>query len=468
MLIAPLLATALAADLTLAPGEDWCAALNAAAPGDTITLAAGEHAGPCTITASGEEGAPITLAGEDAAIVYEGASANVTDLNGSHLVLRGLRFGPTSADIDAVKIRAGEDITLSENRFDRVGGISVSANSADTARVSILNNEFEDLRATGLYLGCHDGTCISADFLIQGNRFDGVTSTGVGYAMETKLGSYGTIADNTVHDAQGPAVEVYGSSGGERTVVERNLVIGSRDAATLEIGGGPALVRNNIVIGGAGAALSVYDYGGRGLVQDIVVIGNTLWGVGGAAVNLSGWEAGAGLAFEGNALGRDDGASAMPEGIDGVPMEGNLDCLDGAACWRDATGWDLWPLEAGALVGAGVVTDPALTEDWCGRSRAAPPTVGALEPGSGEEAPFSIDATAAAWCPELPAEDTGDTGDTGDTAEPADTDASGETGRPQETGAPKDAGCGCASGGGAAGGLSLLLALGLLRRRSAR
>jgi len=464
----PILPLILAVDLTINPGEDWCAAVNAAAPGDTVTLVGGEHAGPCWITASGEDGSPITLAGDGASVVYSGSSSNVIDIAGSHLVLTGLSFGPTNADIDAIKIRSGEDLEIRANAFTRVGGISVSANSADTAGVAILDNTFEDLQATGVYLGCHDGSCVSAGFTIQGNRWDGVTSAAVGYAMETKLGSYGTIADNTVNDAQGPAVEVYGSTGGEPTVVERNLLIGSRAAATLEIGGGPAIVRNNVVIGGDAGGLYVYDYGGRGMVQDIAVQGNTLWGVGGAAAELSGWTSGVGLSFEDNAVGRDDGGAALPAVIDGVPMEGNVDCGDGAACWRDAAGWDLWPLAGGALVGAGVVTDPPLVEDWCGRGRSEPPTVGALEPGSGEEGSFSATATAATLCV---GEDTGtpdsgeagdDSGEAGDDSGEASDDSGGGSAQPTDKG-----GCACASSGArsSAPRLLALAALATLWRR---
>lgn len=453
--------TALAGDVSVSPGEDWCAAVNAASPGDTIRLSAGDYAGPCWITVSGEEGAPITVSGDTSMIVYEGTSSNVVDVAGSHLVLTGLGFGPTNADIDAIKIRSGEDLSVIGNTFTAVGGVSVSANSADTAGLTIADNTFTDLQATGLYLGCHDGTCASADFVIRGNVFDGVTSPAVGYAMETKLNSYGTISENTVYDAQGPAVEVYGSERGDVTVVERNLLMASRAAATLEIGGGPALVRNNVVIGGAGGALYVYDYGGRGLVQGVTIQGNTLWGVGGAAVELSGWTSGADLRFDDNAAGRDDGAAALPDPIDGVPMEGNLDCGDGASCWVDAAGWDLWPKAGGALIGAAAETDPALTEDWCGRTRGDPPTVGALEPGPGGEGAFSAGATQASLCPVE--DDTGEgPGDSGDSGEP-------DSGEAEDTGKTvfksSEGGCGCTSASSAAGLWGALLPLLALRRR---
>lgn len=455
-----MLIAAHAADRTIAPGEDWCAAFNAASPGDTVTLAAGEHAGVCWLSASGEPDNPITLAGDGASIVYAGVSSNVTDVDASHIIISGLHFGPTSADIDAIKIHGGDDIVVTGCTFEAVGGISVSANSADTSSVSIIANTFTDLAATGLYLGCHDGSCTSTGFAIAANIFDGVTSSGVGYAMEIKLGSWGVIAENTVYDAQGPAIEVYGAEDDSWTIVTRNLLIASRDAATLEIGGGPAIVDNNVVIGGAGAALMVYDYGGRGLVRDVFVQGNTLWGVGGAAASLSGWSEGAPVYFQDNALGRDDGASSTLPETDGLTMiNGNVDCADGAGCWADAAAGDLWPLAGGALDGTGGGADPALADDWCDHLRGTPPDVGALEVGSGAGL-FVAGATAATLCTEdVVTDDTGEVGD--DTS----VDQAADSAEGTQTKLYGD--CACA-GAAAPGPLGLVMAVVALSRRSRR
>ena len=270
--------------------------------------------------------------------LYDGASSNVIDIAADDVELGYLSFGPTQADIDAIKIRSGSRISVFGCDFVGVGGISVSANSADTAEVQLVGNTFSDLAATGVYLGCHDGTCASTDFFIANNRFDGVTSSSVGYAIETKLNSWGEIGGNDIRDAQGPGITVYGSENGDRTTVENNIVVGSREAATLEIGGGPALVRNNVVIGGASGGLYVYDYGDRGLLDDVEVLGNTLWGVGGPAIT---WETGSRLVFKDNAAGRDDGTTAFQEETQGATVSANRDCGDGTTCWQDVASLDL-------------------------------------------------------------------------------------------------------------------------------
>lgn len=417
-------------DSWLTPDDDWCGAIAAAAPGAQIDLGPGDFQGPCWIRNA------VTVVGHDSRVVYDGASSNVIDVDADDVALVSLAFGPTQADIDAIKIRSGARISVTGCEFVGVGGISVSANSADTEQVHLTSNTFTDLAATGVYLGCHDGSCTSSDYLVADNRFDGVTSTGIGYAIEAKLDSWGQIVGNDIRDAQGPGITVYGSAQGDVTTVEGNVVVASRQAATLEIGGGPALVRNNVVIGGAAGGLYVYDYGDRGLLDDVKVLGNTLWGVGGDAIA---WEAGSRLVIQGNAAGRDDGAAALPVETHGADVEGNVDCGDGATCWRDAAGLDLWPLDDGALVDAGVTHDD-LARDLCDALRPDPPAAGALEPDPDGVTGFA--AYAEDRCPAA--------GEGGDSeADP--------------TGGAAEGGCGC--GGGLDGGAGLVAIAALLARR---
>src|SRR5690606_22255909 len=107
LLVAPALllcpALALAADIPLQPGDDFCAAFNAAAPGDSVILAPGAYQGPCALTSGGLPGMPKTLRGADpddgAVIVYQGQSANVLDVLASDIVLADLTLGPSGAAI---------------------------------------------------------------------------------------------------------------------------------------------------------------------------------------------------------------------------------------------------------------------------------------------------------------------------------------------------------------------------------
>jgi hypothetical protein len=309
-------------------------------------------------------------------ISYSGLSSNVTDVEASHLTVRGLTFGPSEANIDAIKIRAGEGIRIEGCTFDRVGGISISANTDDTQGLQIIENTFIDLRATGIYLGCHEGECAASDYLIANNTIDGVTSAGVGYGMEMKVGSWGTVRDNSIWDTQGPGIEVYGSWNlDERTVVEGNIVVGSAQNAALEVGGGPALVRNNVVVGGRVAGLYAYDYGGRGLQRAVQLVGNTVVGEDGPAVVLSGWSGGRDLELVNNlAWQASGGGDPLPASADGATLEGNVACE--ADCFVDATALDLAPTAELASTGQ---PHPDLHTDLCGDVRPKLPTPGALE-----------------------------------------------------------------------------------------
>ncbi|MEZ4380956.1 MAG: right-handed parallel beta-helix repeat-containing protein [Nannocystaceae bacterium] len=450
-------ATARAEIYEVSPGDDFCAVFNGqAAPGDHVVLLPGTHPGPCNLSSGGVEGQPKVLRAADpdqpTAIVYDGNGSNVLDVNASDVTVAGLRFGPTNPGIDAIKIKAGDRTVVQGNHFVQIGGIAVSANTTTTRGLAILDNHFEDLQATGIYLGCHDGVgaCAAENFVVAGNLIDGVDSANVGYGLEVKLDSFGIVRDNVIHDTKGPGIEIFGATDlGKRNLVDGNLVIGSRNNGTLEVAGGPTTVRSNVVIGGSYAGIYVYDYQDRDLVRDIQIVGNTVIGDAGPAIRLSEWAADKALELVGNAAWQEAGMGpAIPAAIDGVSWAGNVDCADPSACWVDGAGRDLWPVADGPLLAMGAAPTLAeLAEDFCLSPRGDVPHVGALEriadvgPGA-----LAVGFKAEIACPEGDTDGTtgGDTtgtsgGDTdgttaGTTA--ATTDASGtSTGGESETGA---------------------------------
>ena len=244
-----------AAILETSADEDYCAVINAAGPGDEVRLAAGRYTSPCSIRASGEMGRPLVIRsgsevdGERAVFAYPGRSSNVIDLRMvSYVQLIGLEFDHSENDIDGIKIHASSDVLIARCRFRDMGGVSISAPDGSTARLTIRQNRLVDLRATGMYFGCHDGSsCQSTDLLVENNFIQGVTPRGssVGYGMQLKLNSYGVVRDNTVYDTAGPGIMVYGSDRGDPpTIVEGNYVEGSRNDGAIVIGGGPAWGRS--------------------------------------------------------------------------------------------------------------------------------------------------------------------------------------------------------------------------------
>ena len=365
------LALAHAATISIQPGSDWCGPANSAAAGDEIVLEPGDHDGPCALQTSG-----VTVRGSNARIVYSGYSSNVVDVEADDITIEDIEFGPTNAGIDAIKIKSGDRTTVRDNHFFQIGGISVAANSTDSTGIVIEGNTFEDLQSTGIYLGCHDGagSCSATDFRFVGNLIDGVTSGGVGYGIEVKVDSWGLLADNVITDTQGPAIHLFGSySDGLVSVVEGNYLSASRTNNVLEIGGGPAIVRNNITVGTSTSGLYIYNFGYRNITRSVHVVGNTIGGSPPVGVTGSVWVDGLDHAFENNAV---DGA--LPPVVTGIAMNGNVDC-SGGGCWTSDYAVD----PAGPLTTDGVTpTFDANPVDYCGLTRSSPPMVGALEMGS--------------------------------------------------------------------------------------
>lgn len=430
--------------MILVPGDDWCAAINAAAPGDTITLSAGDYDGPCTMNQGGEEGRPITLKAEDPQhlphIVYTGHSDNVINVQASHLVISGLAFGPTQADIDAIKIKSGSDITVENSLFEEIGGISISANSMDGSDQVVRGCTFRNLQATALYFGCHDGSCVQRNVQIEENVFDGVQSTAVGYAMEIKLDSSATIRHNAIRDTKGPGIEIYGSSDqAVQSTVEGNIVWGGASGA-IEIGGGPAFVRNNIVIASQGGGIFSYDYGARGLVHGVHIVGNTAIADVGEGFVLQSWQTGQDLEFVNNVVYAAGGQASLPDALSDGSMVGNLSC--GEDCFVDAANLNLWPTSQSPLIDAGHIHEEDEI-DFCGNLRDASPDIGVFEAnGTAGPGAYSFGPIAAYVCPGLPS-----------------TDDSGLWEESAVATTDKSEGCGCVSAQGVGGGFWLGLGL---------
>ena len=92
--------------------------------------------------------------------------------------------------------------------------------------------------------------------MVERNLIDGVTTpydaNAIGYGVQIKLNSFATIRDNSIYRTKGPGIMVYGSNqGGQASLLEGNYVEGSMQEGGIVIGGGPAVVRNNILVGNA-------------------------------------------------------------------------------------------------------------------------------------------------------------------------------------------------------------------------
>jgi hypothetical protein len=158
----------------IGPEANLCAEINGLAPGEEIVLRPGQYQGPCAIRRGGGAGAPVVIRAADTAhrprIAYGGRDTNVLEVRASHVTIRGLEFGPTQTDVDAVRIFAANDVTIEDCRFTQLGGIAVVANYSSVRGLVVRRNVIRDTLATPMYFGCHDGAkCSVTGLVVEGN-----------------------------------------------------------------------------------------------------------------------------------------------------------------------------------------------------------------------------------------------------------------------------------------------------------
>lgn len=382
-LLAPTLATA----REIGPDADLCGEIRAVQPGEELVLAPGDYQGPCAIRNGGEAGAPLVIRAADPTrrprIVYSGRASNVIEVRASHVTLRGLEFGPTQQDVDAVRIFKANGVTVEDCQFTQLGGIAVVANHSSVRSLVVRRNVIRSSTSTAMYFGCHDGIgCIVSGLLVEGNFIEGITApeSEIGYGIQVKLNSSAIIRDNTVIRTKGPGIMVFGSKDlTTSSLVERNVTISSRHSAGILIGGGPVIVRNNISISNDEGGITLQDYQQRGLLRGIIIVGNTGYAneLGGVTVPETGFS---GVIIVNNAADAGKAPKAFPKPQNGLRLAGNVDCSM-MLCFANPAQSDFSPNAASFLRGAGVSWGEAWMprEDYFGAPRADPPTVGAIE-----------------------------------------------------------------------------------------
>jgi len=342
--------------------SNWCGSINSASPGTTIILAQGSYTDSCHITASGTATSPITIRSQSsssrASLVYNGTSSNVIDLGGSYISIRWLNLGPSQDGVDGIRIRGTHDDVIEENNFQSIGGVGVPNNDGgSTPRITIRNNSFLNGQSTVIYLGCHDGSvCHSPDALVEGNLIVGAQpGDGVGSGVQIKLNSYATVRDNTIYNTTGAGIIIYGSNEGDpASVVEGNYVEGAQTDAGINTSGGPAIVRNNIVVGNANFGIWAQDYNGRNLQTNVWYVNNTVLNNQAGGIGVQNWQTGRGNVMANNAITPLSGTSAYNASAPGT-VTGNIICSPAGSCFDQPTTapYDLWPVAGGPLIGAG-------------------------------------------------------------------------------------------------------------------
>lgn len=287
-----------------------------------------------------------------------------------------------------MRIYVGNGVTIEQYEFEGLEGIAVVANHTSVQGLIVRGNVVRDTKATAMYFGCHNGfACTVSGLLIERNYIHGVQAPkdSVGYGIQVKLNSTAAIRDNVQVNTKGPGIMVYGAKGtSAASLVERNFVMGSRESSGIVVGGGPAYVRNNVSVLNGEAGIGVEEYNRRGLIREIYIIYNTLYGNGEGGISLPDRGVQGATVIFNNAVHSPIGVARLPKPSAGVQTLGNVDCSN-APCFRNPEARDFSPFPGSLLLGFGVPqVEPWFPkDDFFGTRRGPLPTVGAIERPSG-------------------------------------------------------------------------------------
>lgn len=311
------------------------AALLALKAGDCLVIAAGTYSlagGMFELNLSGTEKAPIWVAaaetkGELAKVVITrpDAKQNVLNVGGAaaarFLCMRGLEITGGS---HGLRLHDCEDVWVDRCKFYDTGEVAISANTRDAARLYLTRNDISRTSGTGegMYLGGNDGKVKMRDSVIALNHIHDIGGDKVtqGDGIEVKQGSFGNlVAENTVHDTAYPCIIAYGTGGERVNIIERNTCWNSGDNV-MQVQG-EAIVRNNLLINGAGAGFASHDHQGKSV--NLTVVHNTIVSRK-LGAKLNSWNAREGMVFANNAVYSEGLALHFPGGSQGVDLRGNV------------------------------------------------------------------------------------------------------------------------------------------------
>lgn len=267
-----------------------------------------------------------------------------------------------------LKLYDCENLWIHQCHIHHGNGAGIAANSADTDRLYLTENEIHHTGGTaeGMYLGANHSANIMTNSIVAANHIhDCYGSQGDG--IEVKQGSYGNwIVGNHVHDTNYPCIIAYGTNGNPVNIIERNIIYRSNDN-TMQVQG-EAIVRNNLIISGAGAGFASTNHQGQTI--DLRVVHNTIINTV-RAMNLSSWNNKAGMVLANNAVySRDSYSIRFPNGSSGVTMAGNV--VYGS----------VYGATAGYTNGIGLQDFVSIS--WDGSTRDGTPSAGSALIGSGD------------------------------------------------------------------------------------
>lgn len=260
---------AVAGQTTVSPGEDLAAVLDRAAPGDTVSLAAGIHDGPVRIARS------LVLTGEAGAVLRGSGKGSVVEVTAEDVTIRGLVIQGSGTDVPGMDSgvlarRTARGLLVEDNRFE--GNLfGVYLHGAPDAEV--LRNRITGM--TGLRIS-ESGNGVSL-WNAPGSVVAGNEITGVRDGIFVNNSRRNRFVDNSfaelrfaihymyTHDSEIAGNRSVGNDVGyaimfsDNLSIRDNVSIGDRDHGLLMNYANRSVVTGNLVRDGKDKCLFIYN-----------------------------------------------------------------------------------------------------------------------------------------------------------------------------------------------------------------
>lgn len=275
--------------------EEFERVANALKPGDELILQGGVYSqtGRRALTIQGTPEKPITIRaaqGQEPVLTRPAAESrrynNIEFVDCCHLVIRGLHFQGGSSGVRFIR---GHHVTFENCEICQTSNNALTMNSGNCDAFIIRNNHIhhtglrEDgpTEGEGMYIGGHDGSCVTTNSLIEGNHVHHLrgTSSGGSDGIEVKYRSSNNIVrNNVIHDTNlarpYPGVFVYGG-GPAVNIVEGNRIWNAGEGIQVV---SDAVVRNNVIFECTITGLTAAPHAAVPQMRNVRIVNNTIVG----------------------------------------------------------------------------------------------------------------------------------------------------------------------------------------------
>ena len=273
--------------------EEFETIANSLKPGDELILYGGTYSQTArrAVNAKGTADKPITIRAakgqepllthpEDLASRYN----NIEFVDCEYLTIRAIRFKGGSSGVRFIR---GHHITFEDCQISHTLNNALTMNSGNCDAFVIRRNHIHhtglskrgSTEGEGMYIGGHDGSCVTTNTLVEGNYIHHTrgTSSGGNDGIEIKFGSYGNIVrDNVIHDTnigtKYPGIFVYGGGKGIN-IVEGNVIWNAGEGIQVV---SDAIIRNNIIFDCSATGITAAPHAAVPHVRNVKIVNNTI------------------------------------------------------------------------------------------------------------------------------------------------------------------------------------------------